>query len=131
MSLHQVINRNPDLTRATGTTANGTTNWTANTCCYQSAPMAQSDISPARAVTVVNRTLGVKTWNALTLAQAWRSAPATNYGLLLNADTTKGNNRYRVFGSMQHETVAARPALRIVYRAASTSGPLRRRRQCP
>ncbi len=125
MSLHQIINRNPDLTRATGTSADGVANWTASTCCYQNVPMAQSDISPARAVTVIDRTLGIKTWDALALVQAWMSAPATNYGLLLNADATKGANRYRAFGSMQHETAASRPALRIVYGTgpADTTAP--------
>ena len=67
-------------------TADGTTNWTANTCCYQNMPMAQADISPARAVTIVNRTLGVKTWDARQLVQAWTSNPASNFGLLLNGD---------------------------------------------
>ncbi len=120
VSLHQIINRNPDLARATGSSADGVTSWTASSCCYQSVPMAQSDISPARAVTVVNRALGPKTWDALTIVQAWRNAPAANYGLLLNADASKGNNRFRVFASMQHGTVASRPSLRIEYTTGAT-----------
>ena len=108
VSLHQVINRNPDLTRATGSTADGVADWTANSCCYQNIPMAQSDISPARAVTAVNRTLGVKTWDALSIVQAWRTAPSTNYGLLLNSDTTKGTDRYRFFASMENPSASQR-----------------------
>ncbi len=121
VSLHQIINRNSDPARATGMTADGTTNWTANTCCYQNMPMAQADISPARAVTIVNRTLGVKTWDARQLVQAWTSNPASNFGLLLNGDVSKGINRYRSFASMQHATASARPVLRVVYGGSSST----------
>ena len=120
VSLHQIINRNPDPARATGVTADGVANWTANSCCYQGVPMAQADISPARAVTIVNRTLGVKTWDARSLAQAWKSNPASNFGLLLNGDASKAINRSRTFASMQHATASARPVLRVVY-SGSTS----------
>ena len=123
VSLHQIINRNPDVARATGLTADGVNRWTTNSCCQNNAPMAQSDISPARAVTTVNRTLGVKTWDAMQIVQAWRNAPASNYGVLLNADTTKGIDRFRTFGSAQHSTASMRPSLRIVYNTSSTSTP--------
>ena len=119
VSLHQVLNRNPDIARATGQTADGTTPWTANTCCLNNVPMAQADLSPARSVTAVDRNAGFKTWDALALVQAWLGAPATNYGLVLNADTTKGNDHYRSFASMENTTVANRPWLRITYTVAS------------
>jgi hypothetical protein len=115
MSLHQILNHNPDLTRATGTTTNGTTNWTANTCCYNNFPLAQADISPARAVTAINLTHGTKSWDAFSVVQAWRTAPATNYGLLLNGDATKGADRFRHFASVEDASVAQRPSLTITY----------------
>jgi hypothetical protein len=120
VTLHQIINRNPDLTRATGYTADGTTAWTANACCYNNIPLGQADISPARATHAVNRTLGAKTWNALAIVQAWRAAPATNFGLLLNSDPTKPSDRYRFFASNEHATASLRPFLRITY---SVPGP--------
>ncbi len=120
VTLHQIINRNPDVTRATGATADGVSAWTPNACCYNSVPMAQSDITPARAVVAVDRSTGVKTWDATQIVQAWRTAPASNYGMLLNGDATKGIDRYRAFASAQHATAAMRPSLRIVY---STSSP--------
>jgi hypothetical protein len=122
VSLHQIINRNPDLALATGTRADGVNNWTPSSCCYQNIPLAQADISPARATTVINRTLGTKTWDAASLVQAWRSAPATNYGLLLNSDATKGSDRFRFFASMEHATVALRPSLQVVYTVSGTPG---------
>lgn len=115
VSLHQVVNRNPDIARATGYAPNTFSTWTANQCCVNGVPMAQADISPARAATVVNRTLGFKTWDATTLAQTWLSSPASNYGLLLNADTSRSSHRFRLFGSMQDTVPARRPFLRVTY----------------
>jgi len=125
VSLHQVINKNPNITLASGLTADGVTPWTANNCCKSNAPMAQADISPAQSVTVVDLTLGFKTWDATSLIQAWRNAPATNYGLLLNSDATKPANRYRTFASTENPTVANRPTLRITYTlpVADTTAP--------
>jgi hypothetical protein len=122
VSLHQVINRNPDLTRATARTFDGTNAWTANTCCAGGHPMAQADISPARAVIVVDKTLGLKTLNALPLVQAWRSSPASNYGLILNPDISKRAGQYRRFASMEHFVVSQRPLLRVTYVVSGTAG---------
>lgn len=115
VSLHQVFNRNPDITRATGMTADGIAPWTPNACCLDGVPLAQADLSPARSVAAVNRTLGFKTWDARTLVQSWISAPAANFGLALNSDVTKPADRYRFFASMENPTVANRPSLRITY----------------
>jgi Putative Ig domain len=124
LSLHQVLSRNPDITRATGWLASASSAWTANDCCHARFPMAQADVSPARSATVVNRTLGIKTWDATAIARAWLSSPAANYGLLLNPDLSKGSDRFRVFGSMQDPSSARRPFLRVTYTvpaAAATS----------
>jgi hypothetical protein len=115
VSLHQILNRNPDPARATGFTADGTAPWSASVCCYNNVPLAQADISPARATTAVDRVLGPKTWDALALVQAWRAAPAANYGLLLNSDATKPADRHRFFASNEHATASLRPVLRVTY----------------
>jgi PKD repeat protein len=115
VSLHQIINRNPDLARATGYTADGTNAWAPSTCCYNNVPLAQANISPARATTAVDRTLGPKTWDALSIVQAWRASPATNFGLLLNSDPSKASDRYRFFASNEYSNASQRPLLRITY----------------
>jgi hypothetical protein len=122
VSLHQIINVKPDLTRATGYIANGTEAWTPNTCCSDNIPLAQADISPARATLAVDRTPGPKTWNALAIVQAWRAASSTNYGLLLNSDPTKPADRYRYFASSDHSNAALRPFLRVTYSVPGTGG---------
>ncbi len=115
MSLHQVMGRNPDIARATGRTADGVTEWTANQCCEGGFPMAQADISAARSRTTVNHTLGPKVFDATALARAWLAAPATNYGLVLNPDTSRASDGFRIFASMEDPVVAQRPFLRVTY----------------
>ena len=122
ITLHRVINLNADPATATGYLASADRMWTANTCCPNNIPMAQANISAAHATATVDRTLGTKTWDALSVVQTWRSAPATNYGMLLNPDLSKGANRYRDFASMEHATVSQRPVLRVTYVVAGTGG---------
>src|SRR5690349_1624115 len=45
VTVHQIINHNPDLAQATGYTYDGAQDWTPNACCYQNIPLAQADIS--------------------------------------------------------------------------------------
>ncbi|HEX7281606.1 MAG TPA: DNRLRE domain-containing protein, partial [Vicinamibacterales bacterium] len=123
MSLHQLMTRNADVARATGWMANAYEAWTASQCCQNGFPLAQADISAARASTLVNRTSGLKTWDATALVRAWLLLPSTNYGLLLNPDLRKGADRYRMFGSMQDPTTSRRPFLRVTYTAPSTTAP--------
>ena len=114
MSLHQVLGRNPDVARASGMLSDGTTGWTANQCCSGGVPLAQADISAARSRTAVNREYGLKLFDVTAVARAWLAAPATNYGLLLNPDTSKADG-YRIFGSMEDPIQARRPFLRVTY----------------
>jgi hypothetical protein len=121
VSLHQIVNRNPDISRANGYAANMFSMWTPNQCCFNGVPMAQADISPARSLTAVNQAAGYKTWDAAAVVRAWVSTPASNYGLLLNADTTKDLGRFRTFASMQDAVASRRPFLRVRYTVSSAS----------
>jgi hypothetical protein len=118
VTLNKIINHNPDLTKATGNTYDGVNAWTASTCCFSNIPMAQADISTARSTTAVDRTLGFKTWDATATVQEWLATPATNFGLLLNADVSKGADHYRTFASMRNVATTARPYLHITYLTA-------------
>jgi len=121
MSLHQIINRDPDIATASGMKANAATEWTANKCCQKDVPMAQGDISSAHATTVIDRTLSTKTWDAVTPLRAWLTSPSTNYGLLLNADTRNGVDRGRTFASAQDAVATRRPFLRVTYTLPASS----------
>ncbi len=115
VAVHKLINRNPDLNLATGMTYDGTNGWTANSCCRDSIPLAQADISAAYDTEAVNKTLGNKVWDITRMVQEWISSPSTNYGLLVNSDATKGADRYRFFASMEHATATLRPYLSVTY----------------
>ncbi len=121
ISLHQVVNRNPDIAQATGFAANAFSLWTANPCCVSSIPMAQADISPARSLTAVGQTAGFKSWDASSVVRAWVAAPASNYGVLFNADRTKDMGRFRSFASAQDAVTARRPFLRVTYSVPTAS----------
>lgn len=116
VAVHKMANKNPDLTRATGFTYDGINGWTANACCDNNIPLAQADISSAHDSQAIDKVLGRKSWNITVMVQQWINTPATNYGLLLNSDVTKGADRYRTFASMEHPTPSLRPSLSITYR---------------
>ncbi|WDT77653.1 MAG: DNRLRE domain-containing protein [Candidatus Manganitrophus sp.] len=115
IGVHKIINRNPDLARATGMTYNGTNAWTANSCCADNVPLAQADISAAYDTEAINKTLGYKVWDITAMVREWMSSPASNFGLLVNSDASKGADRYRFFASMEHPTASLRPYLSVTY----------------
>ncbi|NKE71368.1 fibronectin type III domain-containing protein [Candidatus Manganitrophus noduliformans] len=116
IGVHRILNRNADLTRATGLTYDGVNGWTANSCCFNNVPLAQADISAAYDTRAVDKTLGQKSWNVTAMVQEWLNSPSSNNGMLLNSDATKGADRYRFFASMEHPTASSRPSLSITYR---------------
>jgi hypothetical protein len=113
---------NPNLALATGFTYDGTNPWTPNDCCYNSIPIAQSDITPAYATNELDQANGFKTWNIKTMVQEWMKTPASNYGVLLNSDPTKRADRFRAFASMEDLTPSRRPYLQVGYTAATSAG---------
>jgi hypothetical protein len=122
IAAHKVLNRNVNVAAATGYTFNGTSNWTASSCCYSSVPLAQSDISTAYDVRAVDKTSGVKSWNLTNMVQEWVANPSSNFGVVLNSDPSKPKDRYRYFASMEHSNTSLRPTLRIQYAATGGGG---------
>lgn len=124
ISVHKIINKNPDVAQATGYTYNGTNEWTASNCCSDNVPLAQADISAAYDTEGIDKTLGSKVWDVTAMAHEWVSSPTSNFGLLVNSDPTKEADRYRTFASMEHPDVDLRPYLSITYAAAHTASPV-------
>jgi hypothetical protein len=122
ITAHKILNRNVVVDAATGSTFNGSASWTASTCCYNSIPLAQSDISTAYDQKAIDKAPGVKTWTLTNLVQEWVANPSSNFGLLLNSDRSKLKDRYRYFASMENPNASLRPTLRIQY--SSTGGPV-------
>lgn len=115
VSVHKIVNRNPVIERATGETADGTTAWTPNGCCYNGVPLAQADISPLYDQQLLDKNPGDKSWTVTPMVQEWLQNPSSNFGLLLNSDATKPRDRFRYFASVEASPVNARPFLEIAY----------------
>ncbi|MBI3804630.1 MAG: DNRLRE domain-containing protein [Nitrospirae bacterium] len=119
VTVHKILHKNPDLSKATGSTYDGVNAWSASGCCNDNIPMAQGDISAAYDRHTVDQTRGNKSWNIRTMVQEWVNNPSTNYGLLLNPDPTKPADHYRTFASMEHPAPSRRPSLQIIYSVAN------------
>src|SRR5213080_513003 len=118
ITAHKLVNKNPDLKRATGYTYDGVNSWTPNSCCYNNIPLAQSDISAPVDTKDVDKTPGFKAWDVTSIVQGWLGNPSTNFGLLLNSDPSKLRDRYRSFSSTEDPAADKRPNLTVVYTAA-------------
>jgi len=116
ISVHKIINKNPNLSVSTGFTYDGTNSWTANTSCYNNIPMAQADISAAEGVNSVDMSVGYKSWDVTGMLRDWLAAPGTNYGLLLNSDNVAAANSYRNFASSEAADTNQRPKLVVTYK---------------
>ena len=121
LSLNKIINHNPDLSKATGYTYDGTNSWTANTKCYNNIPLAQADISAAYDTEAVKQTLGFKTWNATQLVTDLIANPAANYGMMINSDPAAPADTFRDFASSKNATKTYQPYLTVTYSTGSVS----------
>jgi hypothetical protein len=125
VTAHKVVAKNPVITAATGYTSDGVTAWTPNACCYNNVPLAQADIAAAYDTRAIDKVLGRKSWTITGIVQEWLTAPAANFGILLNSDASKAGDRYRYFASMEHSDASMRPALQITYTLApDTTAPV-------
>jgi hypothetical protein len=123
VSVSKLTGRNPLVAAATGYTADGVGNWAPSPCCHNGVPLAQSDISAPYDAPAVDTVPGMKAWTVTAMVQEWLAQPSTNFGLLLNADTSKVRDRYRFFASMEHQDPAMRPMLRVVYSDVADTAP--------
>ncbi len=122
VTVHQVINKNPNLASATGYTYDGANAWTANNCCSNGIPLAQADISSAVDTEAVDKTVGFKQWDVTSIVQAWFSNPSTNFSLLVNSDPSKLADHWRFFSSGENAVTSQRPFLTVAYTTGSGSG---------
>src|SRR5207244_8595221 len=67
VTVHQIVNFNPDVTTATGYTYDGVNGWTPTGCCPYNIPLAQADISLPVDTKDVDKTVGFKQWDVTAL----------------------------------------------------------------
>jgi hypothetical protein len=115
VSVHKVINHNPDLQAATGYTYDGVSSWSDNSSCYNNIPLAQADTAPAEDINRLDLSAGYKNWEVTAMVQDWVNNPTSNYGMLLNSDAVAGSNSYRFFASSEESDPTLRPSLELTY----------------
>ena len=115
VSVHKIINHNPDLQQSNGYTFNGVDGWTANNNCYKNIPLGQADIAPAEDVNSLDQSLGYKTWDVTNMVQDWVTDSASNFGLLLNSDAVASADSYRFFAASETNDADLRPSLEVIY----------------
>lgn len=123
VSVHGIVNHDPDVASATGYTYDGVNSWTPNSCCRNDAPMAQADISVPVDTRNLDKTVGFKQWDVTALVRGWLSDPSSNFGLLLNSDRTASRDRYRSFASSEDAVAGHRPYLTIVVDSGAGEPP--------
>ncbi|RJP41174.1 MAG: DNRLRE domain-containing protein [Desulfobacteraceae bacterium] len=123
VSVHRVINYNPDLLQANGYTYDGANEWTANGSCYNGIPLAQADITPAEDVNSLDQNSGYKQWNVTSMLQQWVNDPAINFGLMLNSDSVASSDSYRFFAASEATDPGQRPRLEIIYNGGELKYP--------
>ena len=123
VTAHKLLAKKPDITRATGYTADGVNAWTPNTCCNDGVPMAQADLSPAYDTEAIDATAELKAWDLTTMVQEWLLDPTTNLGVVLNSDASKPRDRYRFFASMEHADATLHPYLEVIVTAPDVTPP--------
>lgn len=112
ISVHKIVNRNPVIASCTWNTYNGTSAWSGG------ADGGARDIAPQESSTVVNKTAGYKSWDVSKMVQDWVSTPSSNFGLMLNSDSTAASDSNRMFRPTEYATASQRPKLTVTYTEA-------------
>ncbi|MBA2883027.1 hypothetical protein HNR65_003384 [Desulfosalsimonas propionicica] len=115
LSVHKILNHNPEFNGANGYTYDGVKEWTANSDCYNDIPLAQADITAAEDVKTLNQEPGYKQWDISGMAKAWVDNPDANYGLMINSDDSAAANSHRYFAASEAADANTRPRLEITF----------------
>lgn len=115
ISVHEIINYNPDLLQCSGYTYDGINGWTPNSSCNDNIPLAQSDIAAAEDIKSIDKTYGYKTWDVTNMVREWVANPDINFGLLVNSDSSASADSNRIFASSEASDVNQRPKLVVTY----------------
>ncbi|MEA1900553.1 MAG: DNRLRE domain-containing protein [Thermodesulfobacteriota bacterium] len=109
ITAHKIITHNPDISSCTWNTYNGSNSWTGG------ANGGEQDIASAESSTIVDKTSGYKNWNITQMVQEWVDNSSTNFGLMLNSDTTAASDSNRYFRPTEYLSQDQRPVLTIKY----------------
>lgn len=107
ITAHKIINHNPVISSCTWNTYDGTNSWTGG------ANGGEQDMAPVESSTIVDKTAGYKNWDITQMVQEWVDNSSTNFGLILNADTSAASESNRYFRPSENSNQDQRPFLTI------------------
>jgi hypothetical protein len=115
--VHKIVNVNPVISACTWNTYDGTNSWTGG------ADGGQGDTAAAEDTPSVNSTNNqYKTWSVTNMVADWVSAPANNYGMLVNSDDVASVDSWRYFASTEDSNTPFRPKLIVTYISGGQAG---------
>ena len=71
----------------------------------------------------ITETFGYKSWNITNMVRDWVSNPLSNYGLMLDSDSTAAQDSHRYFRSTEYANSGQRPRLIINYTVGEDTTP--------
>jgi hypothetical protein len=117
VSAHRIVTNNPNISSCTWNTYDGTHSWTGGT------NGGEQDLAPAESTAIVDRTVGYKNCSITQMVQQWVSNPSSNYGLMLDSDSTAASDSNRLFRPTEYSNPDQRPKLTVTYSDSSKISP--------
>lgn len=115
VAVHRIVGVQPVQDFITGLHYDVASEWTANACCFDDAPMAQADITGPESSAAVGSMPGPTVWDVTTTIQALVDAPDDDRGFILNPDVTAAADADRSFAANEADDASTRPTLEITY----------------
>jgi hypothetical protein len=113
VSAHRIVTNNPNISSCTWNTYDGTHSWTGG------ANGGEQALAPAESTAIVDRTAGYKNCSITQMVQQWVSNPYSNYGLMLDSDSTAASDSNRLFRPTEYSNPDQRPKLTVTYSDSS------------
>jgi hypothetical protein len=117
VSAHKIVANNPDISSCTWNTYDGVHSWTGG------ANGGEQALAPAESTAIVDRTAGYKNCSITQMVQQWVSNPSSNYGLMLDSDSTAASDSNRLFRPTEYSNPDQRPKLTVTYSDSSKISP--------
>ncbi|MCP3928429.1 MAG: DNRLRE domain-containing protein [Bacteroidetes bacterium] len=109
ITAHRIINNNPIISQCTWNTFDGAHNWTgANNG-------GELDLASADDNVVIDKNTGYKEFDITQMVKEWVDDPSTNFGLMLNSDSTAASDSNRYFRPTEYSNPDMRPKLVVEY----------------
>lgn len=110
VSVHKIINLNPDISTCSWNNYNRADSWTGG------EDGGNQDMAAAEDSQVIDKISGeYKAWTVTKMVADWVVNPSVNFGMILESDKTASSDSNRYFSSSNHMDKNRRPKLVIVY----------------